>query len=329
MYDTPKNALLIEIITKFILYTNSGAVYTGADRDSREAVCETRGMTNIIRTNRRQLLLGAAGAGLYATLSGVAAATAQRSFAPDFSDPVEALRAHVKLVGSLGTETVYSFYRLNIYADLNEGNFVPLYTMNNLLIDKWEARGDNRYQMTKYEAGYYTEVDSYEPVDTVKHPVTGKPVPIQNFLLGPVPRGYSPDGYVVMGYNPNPLPLEVIGDRVFLATQSIESSPSFFDPTKTHYTNSFMTYSASLADMQNPDLAAAPVHAQLQNKVEWMPWMEMGEKSGGTVVRGYGSKIRNLDELPPGVLDEYAKRTPQILDIENWKGFLSEASSID
>ena len=284
-------------------------------------------MNRISLTNRRELLLGAAGGALYATLPGVAAATAQRSFTPDFADPVEALRAHVKLVGSLATETVYSFYRLNIYADLNEGNFVPLYTMNNLLIDKWEAQGDNRHQMTKYEAGYYTAIDSYEPLDTVKHPLTGKAVPIQNFLLGPVPRGYSADGYVVMGYNPNPLPLDVIGDRVYLATQSIESTPSFFDPTKTTYINSFMTYSAALDDMQNPELPSAPVHAQLQNKTEWAPWMEMGEHPGGTVVRGYGSKIASLDDLPSGVLDEYAKRTPQILDIENWKGFLSEANA--
>jgi len=286
-------------------------------------------MKKSAQTNRRKLLVGAAGAALYATLPRVSAASAQRSFAPDFADPVDALRAHVKLVGSLGNETVLSFYRLNIYADLNEGNFVPLYTMNNLLIDQWEARGGNQHQMTKYEAGYYTAIDSYEPVEEVQHPITGKPVPIQNFLLGPVPRGYSPDGYVVMGYNPNPLPLEVIGDRVFLATQSIESSPSFFDPTETHYTNSFMTYSATLDDMQNPELASAPVHAQLQNKTEWMPWMNMGDRPGGTVVRGFGGKIDSLDDLPDGVLDEYAKRTPQILDLENWKGFLSEASELD
>ena len=74
-------------------------------------------------STRRELLIGAAGVALYATLPGVAAAAAQRSFVPDFADPVEALRAHVKLVGSLAKETIISFYRLNVYADLNEGNF--------------------------------------------------------------------------------------------------------------------------------------------------------------------------------------------------------------
>jgi len=275
-------------------------------------------------STRRELLIGAAGAALYATLPGVAAAAAQRSFVPDFADPVEALRAHVKLVGSLAEASVVSFYRLNIYADLNEGNFVPLYTLNNLLIDNWTPKGNNSFQMLKYEAGYYTAIDSYDVIKTFKHPLTGKTVPVQNFRLGPVPRGYDKDRYTVMGYNPNPLPLEVIGDRVFLATHSIESSPSFTDPTKTRYTNSFMTYSATLEDMQNADLPSAPVHAQLQNKNEWAPWMEMGDQPGGTVVRGYGTKVSGLDGLPPGVLAQFEKQTPEILDIENWKTFVSE-----
>ncbi|MDG1463155.1 MAG: DUF1838 family protein [Gammaproteobacteria bacterium] len=277
-------------------------------------------------STRREILIGAAGLALYATLPGDVAAAAQRSFVPDFADPTEALRAHVKLVGSLAKESVISFYRLNIYADLNEGNFVPLFTLNNLLIDNWTPQGNDSYQMLKYEAGYYTAIDSYEPIKTFKHPLSGKAVPVQNFRLGPVPRGYDKDKYTVMGYNPNPLPLEVIGDRVFLATQSIESHPSFTDPKKTQYTNSFMTYSATLADMQNPNLPSAPVHAQLQNKNEWAPWMEMDNHPGGTVVRGYGTKVSGLDDLPPGVLEQFGKQMPQILDTENWKGFVSEAN---
>ena len=276
-------------------------------------------------STRRDLLIGAAGIALYATLPGVAAAAAQRSFVPDFADPAEALRAHVKLVGSLAQQTITSFYRINIYADLNEGNFVPLFTLNNLLIDNWTPKGADSFQMLKYEAGYYTAIDSYEPIKTFKHPLTGKSVPVQNFRLGPVPRGYDKDKYTVMGYNPNPLPLEVIGDRVFLATQSIESRPSFTDPKKTQYTNSFMTYSATLADMQNPELASAPVHAQLQNKNEWPQWMEMGDQPGGTVARGFGTKVSGLDDLPPGALEQFGKQTPEILDIENWKSFVSEA----
>lgn len=283
-------------------------------------------MTKIANITRRTALLGMAGLAAYGTLPGVAGAAAQRSFVPDFKDPVEALRAHVKLVGSLAKEQVISFYRLNVYADMHDGNFVPMFTMNNLLIDNWEPQANNAHQMLKYEAGYYTDIDGYEPLSSFTHPKTGESVRIHNFRLGPVPRGYTPDQYLVMGYNPNPLPLEVIADRVFLATQSIESSPDFADPTQTRYTNSFMTYSATLADMQNEALASAPVHAQLQNKSQWLPWMKMGGQPGGTVVRGFGGKVASLDALPPGVLEGFRKQVPQILDTSSWKGFVSEAT---
>ncbi len=279
--------------------------------------------------SRREALIGAAGLAMFATLPGVSKAAAQTSFVPSFEDPVDAMRAHVKLVGTLGNGEVISFYRINLYADLHDGNFIPMYTMNNLLIDKWETRDRHNRQMIKYEAGYYSAFDSYEPLSTFTNPVTKEALPIQNFRLGPVPRGYSPERFVVMGFHPNPLPLEVIGDRVFLATQSIESRPSFTDPTQTTYTNSFMTYSATLADMQDEQLPSAPVHAQLQNKTHWQHWMKMGDQPGGSVARGFGGKVASLDALPPGVLKNFEKLVPEILDTANWKGFVSESTVVE
>ncbi|MFK7830470.1 MAG: DUF1838 family protein [Congregibacter sp.] len=276
---------------------------------------------------RRGLLRGALGYSALLGFSGQASALAQPSFVSDFSDPVDAIRAHVKMVGSLAREDVISFYRLNLYADIGEGNFLPMFTMNNLLIDKWTPHDDNQFEMRKYEAGYYTAMDSYEPLQTFTNPVTGEELPLVNFRLGPVPRRYTPERFYVMAYDPNPLPLEVIGDRVFLPTQSIEARPmpggrGLDAPTL--FTNSFMTYSASLADMQNPDLASAPCHAQLQNKNDFTPWMKMGDTPGGTVARGFGSKVAGLDALPPGVLEGFKAFTPEILDTDNWTQFVSE-----
>ncbi len=281
------------------------------------------------RFTRREILAGAGALALYATMPNVSRAAAQSSFVPVFDDPVDAIRAHVKLVGSLGNAIVTSFYRLNVYADLHDGNFVPLFTLNNLLVDKWQAKGNDLHQMIKFEAGYYSEIDSYEPISRFLHPVSKEPTKLHNFRLGPVPRIYQPDSFTVMGYHPNPLPLEIIAERVFLATQSIESSPSFVDPKKTRYTNSFMTYSATLADMQNAELASAPVHAQLQNKTEWLPWMNMGDHPGGTVARGFGGKVSSFEALPPGVLGFFEKQVPQILDTDNWTEFVSEMTDVN
>jgi len=274
---------------------------------------------------RRQALLGAAGAA-GAALGGVTlpAMASTAPALPDFSDPRVAIRTHVKLVGSVAEERVISFYRLNIYADPGEGNYIPLFTMNNLLVDYWEPLGDDEYQMTKFEAGYYTAIDSYEPMYEFRNPFTDEVLPIFKFRLGPVPRVYTPDGYIVMSYNPNPLPIEVIGDRVFLATQSIESMPDMIRPGKTHYLNSFMTYSALLSDVVDPAVSSAPVHAQLQNKNLWAPWMGMQDRPGGTIARGFGGKIAGFSALPPGVHEGFKAYVPEILDTESWTDFVSE-----
>ncbi len=283
------------------------------------------------RISRRKALQGVAGLGALGLATGAAqsassAASVAAAAGPDFSDPLTVLRTHVKMVGSLGQEVVYSFMRLNIYGDLGQGNFVPFFTMNNILVDWWEPKEDNQHEMRKYEVGFYTKYDSYEPLEQFDNPVTGKRVAIHHFRLGPVPRMYTPDGVIAMGYTPKLLPIELIGDRVFLATESIESRPDMIHPGETSYTNSFMTMSALLTDIANPAVKSAPVHLQLQNKNRWAPWFGMGDRPGGTVARGFGGKIRDLNALPAPVIAGAKKFVPQIFDTKNWTDFVFEDS---
>lgn len=280
-----------------------------------------------MRVSRRSALQGATALG-GAGLLGLATTPAHASTAklPDFTDPRTSLRTHVKMVGSLGKATVFSFMRLNIYADLGEGNFVPFFTMNNILVDYWQPKGDDQHEMRKYEVGFYTRFDSQEPLEEFLNPVTGKTSAIHHFRLGPVPRLYTPSGVIAMGYTPKLLPIEVIGERVFLATQSIESRPDMVNPGRTSYTNSFMTMSASLADIIDPAVLSAPVHVQLQNKNRWAPWMGMEDRPGGTVARGFGGKVASLDALPKTVIGGARRFVPEIFDTANWHDFVFEDS---
>ncbi len=276
--------------------------------------------------SRRAALRGAAGIGALALGAGTASHAASRSDHLDLDDPLTVLRTHVKMVGSLGREVVVSFMRLNIYGDLGAGNFVPFFTMNNILVDHWEPHEDNQHELRKYEVGFYTKYDGYEPLEHFDNPVTGQRVPIHHFRLGPVPRVYTVDGVIAMGYNPKLLPIEVIGDRVFVATQSIESVPDTLRPGQTNYVNSFMTMSALLADAANPEMLSVPVHLQLQNKNRWQAWMGMGDRPGGTVARGFGTKIRGLEALPKAVAEGARRFVPEIFDTKNWTEFVFEDS---
>jgi hypothetical protein len=279
--------------------------------------------------SRRNILSAAAMSGVGFAASAVLGATANGKptpAMPNFNDPLTALRTHVKMVGSLGKEPVVSFMRLNIYADLGEGNFIPFFTMNNILVDYWEPKGNDQHEMRKYEVGFYTRYDSQEPLEEFANPVTGKTKAIHHFRLGPVPRLYTPTGVIAMGYTPKLLPIEVIGDRVFLATESIESRPDMIRPGETSYTNSFMTMSAALQDIVNPAVLSAPVHLQLQNKNRWAPWMGMGDRPGGTVARGFGGKVASLDALPEAVKAGARRFVPQIFETATWSEFVFEDS---
>ena len=279
--------------------------------------------------SRRNILSAAAMSGVGFAASAVLGATANGKptpAMPNFNDPLTALRTHVKMVGSLGKESVVSFMRLNIYADLGEGNLIPFFTMNNILVDYWEPKGNDQHEMRKYEVGFYTRYDSQEPLEEFANPVTGKTTAIHHFRLGPVPRLYTPTGVIAMGYTPKLLPIEVIGDRVFLATESIESRPDMIRPGETSYTNSFMTMSAALQDIVNPAVLSAPVHLQLQNKNRWAPWMGMGDRPGGTVARGFGGKVASLDALPEAVKSGARRFVPQIFETATWSEFVFEDS---
>lgn len=105
--------------------------------------------------------------------------------------------------------------------------------------------------MRKYGVCYYTRFDGHEPLKRLDNPVTVQSDRIHHFRLGPVPRLYTPDGVIVMGFKPEFLPIEVIGDRVFLATRPIEARPDVVHAGRRNYVNSFMTMPAVLADVAN------------------------------------------------------------------------------
>ena len=67
-----------------------------------------------------------------------------------------------------------------------------------------------------------------------------------------------------------------------------------------------------------------PCDIAFTNTVSWRSWMGMGDRPGGTVVRGFGTKIAGLDALPADVMAGVRRFVPEILDTKNWKEFMFE-----
>ncbi len=242
------------------------------------------------------------------------------------SDPVKRSEMIVKVMGSTEREDTYAFLKFHIYG-FDGGNVLPLFSMQNVIVQKWTPMEEPGYFGLKhYEVAYFSEFDTNTPIETWENPYTGETLDIPPFILGPIEREYTPEGIIAPGIAPNPLNVSIIGDRVFIPTQSIDKAynpmsgpewgPYAGDPDI--YWDSMLTYSASAEDVLNPELTSVPAEIHMQNLISWGIFMKMGLRPGRTMARAYGKNIESLDDLPPEVVDGLKKYTPDIFETDEW-----------
>jgi len=282
-------------------------------------------------TRRSSLMLGGAAA------FGASSPAAAQALKLD--DPKALGRIYAKIMGSTVAEQVYTYLRLHLYAYRHDGNLIPMYTMNNLNIRHWFPQPDGGFKAKVFESGTYTKFDSDEPLDTWENPITGEKIKVWNFLAGPLNLTIDAGGGMSTGaeatVKPRAQNMEVIGDTVFMPQVSAFSYPNFFKPSEwpkessgeKSYWDSHFLFMSKTADVVNPDITNAPALLQLQNLVSWGYWTRMGQQPGRSWGRGFGAKIKSLDEMPKAARAEMEKKTPKIFDTANWTELINEAET--
>lgn len=232
----------------------------------------------------------------------------------------------VKVMGSVAEEDTHAFLKFHTYGYTGEGNIVPFFSMNNYVVQKWKPAEPGSFELQHYEVGYYTKFDTDEPMSHWENPHTGESIELFNFVLGPISRFYTPEGIIAPGIAPNPLNISVMGDRVFIPAQSIESFPNVVSPEEfpeyssgeDTFWDSMYTYSAKVADVLNPDLGSAPAEIHMQNLVSWQLFMKMGSIPGRTMSRAFGLNVSGFDALSPKIRAGFEKYTPEIFETDTW-----------
>ena len=275
----------------------------------------------------RRNVIATAGMTTLAAASIQAASAATASL--DLTDTKTRGMVRAKVQGSIAEETVFSFYRLHLYGYINEGNLVPLCTMNNLNITKWKPLPNGNYGGTVFESGAYCKFDTDEVIDTWENPFTGEKRDVWPFIGGPLKVEVGADGAVTdetATVKPKPQRIDIIGDTVFVASQSAFSFPNPLKPEQypkesagsIYFWDSHFVHAAKVADVLDPKLTRAGAFSQFQNLVSWHPWFSMGGKPGRTYGKAYGTKLKSLDELPKGARASLEKQTPDIFNFETW-----------
>ncbi|NBC35980.1 DUF1838 domain-containing protein [Novosphingobium sp. FSY-8] len=284
-------------------------------------------------TGMPMMSAGLMGAGLLgAEMLSAAPAMAATPVTGNLADPTTRARVRARILGSVGTETTYMFYRLHIYGYNGAGNLVPFFTMNHLNISEWRPTGAATFQSKTYECGAYCRFNSDDPLEEWVNPITGEKRKVWQFYGGPFVVNVGADGISTAGADlkPDLMPIENMGGMVIVPTASGVSYPNVATPDKyphlssgpTTFWDSHACYFAKAEDAFNESLTSAPAFCQFQNFASWHPWLGMGGRadsgSGRTWGRAYGAKLKSLDDIPAPARRSLDKLTPEIFDYKNW-----------
>ncbi len=283
-------------------------------------------MTDALILSRRAAFSAAAGALVAGTASAAFSAAAGPKL--DLNDPLQRARARAKVMGSAGEETVPVLYRLHIYGYLNDGNLVPLFTLNHLSVTDWKPLPNGNHLARTWECGVYCRFDTDEVLEVWENPVTGEKRPVWEFLGGPFTAEMGPDGAILKGaeLKPQALRMDVFGDMLIIPMASSTAMPNPMKPSQwptqsaglTSYWESQATYSAKVADVADPGILNASATCTFQNMGTWHPWIGMGSRPGRTYGRAYGAKLSGFDAIPRAIRVGFEKKTPEIFATKDW-----------
>lgn len=252
----------------------------------------------------------------------------QRKLALRLQDPVKRTKLIAKVFGSTVENERHAFLKFHIFGFTGDGNLIPFFTMNNYVIQKWApGEADGEFEVQHYEVGYYSKFDTAEPIDEWENPLTGETVTLPHFLLGPVPRFYTPNmGDSLASFAPNPMNITMIGDRIYIPTLSKFKFPNSLKPEEwgpyssgdISFWDSMLVYSANIEDVFDDSKTHVAAEMHMQNLVSWAPFLKLGQSPGRTMVRAYGQHISGYDALPKDIRTHLEKYTPEIFDLDSW-----------
>jgi hypothetical protein len=136
-------------------------------------------------------------------------------------------------------------------------------------------------------------------VPVVNDPVNMRPM----FVTGPDSKPFD-------------LGARVEGDRVFLSTEIplFYRNPlagDFQDYVGNQYhAMEIFDFVVDKADLLNRKTSEASPSVSWVRVAEWLPWMEMGGRSGLMVMNATGQKVASIDQLPPVLRTEIHERYP-------------------
>ena len=271
--------------------------------------------------NRRAFLAGASGLVAVGSL-GAAVPRAGASAALDLGDPA----TNVSIFARISSNTEpgsqgHVLYQGKAFGINEDGRTVPFYGIEGLGSLGAIAREEGAYGFLFNEFAIYTDLETGEPLQTWKNPLSGETVEVWHQRNGPVNYEIHPSKTDIAfftlvqrggGFR---LPWVIDGDEASFRLDSISNRPNPLDPEKWPRESTGATlpisehsqYFLKLSEINDPALTSLPFRAALQSLKPWHPWMLMGKQPGKVFTVMTARKVSGLDAMTPAVANYASK----------------------
>jgi hypothetical protein len=237
----------------------------------------------------------------------------------DFDDPVQSLRAFVKLMGDLDpTVETPSWFGGHVFGDTRRDRpLKALMGLEGFGVLRVERQSDTSYRVFNRELAFYTDLKTGEYLDTWVNPYTKEECEVKaihNMTVNAHMIVSEKFGTAIeMDFDGNlmevPLPLgwQSFGHKLFSNFEVHTAFPNEFKPDMWPRESSgpviriaeIFQRVANLAELENPDVTTADYSGCWTRVGPWLPWMRMGQADGNLFFRTFMTKLNSADELSP------------------------------
>jgi len=261
----------------------------------------------------------------------------------DFDDPVQSLRAFVKLMGDLDpTVETPSWFGGHVFGDTRRDRpLKALMGIEGFGVLRVERQSDTSYQVFNRELAFYTDLETGEYLDTWVNPYTKEECevkPIHNMTVNAHMIVSEKFGTAIeMDFDGNlmevPLPLgwQSFGHKLFSNFEVHTAFPNELKPDAWPRESSgpviriaeIFQRVANLAELENPDVTTADYSGCWTRVGPWLPWMRMGQADGNLFFRTFMTKLNSADELSPRFKAHIEEHLPEYFEAppsDTWGG---------
>lgn len=266
----------------------------------------------------------------------------------DFRNPIDNLYALVKMHGTFDTKAVYPAYRGITFGRVGQAAAKPLFGYEGFSTLRADLLPNGHVRWWGKEIAFYTDLRTGIPLERWTNPYTGESVEPMHFLNDhqlavltdtmleirfPGQDGEEPAGTF---YNPHltsadrrngalpfVLPWTVEGDLAMVTLEAPLSYKNPLDPAvwkressgeRINPSESY-SFTASLADLENPRLQSANFTGGFARVAPWWPWMLMGQRQGDLFTRAHmWKRTDSLDNVQTTIRRYVEKRFPEYLE---------------